>query len=75
MTFEEFEARMEVFHLAMQLGAINVSGLAMGALLNPDPKAAAFCAASIPRAYDHATAVLADLKRDWEASQSDRETK
>lgn len=74
MTYEEFEARMQVFHLAMEFAAVNLSGLAMGAAFNPDPKAAAICAANIPTVYDLARAVLADIKRDWNASQSDAVT-
>jgi hypothetical protein len=37
---EEFDARMQVFHLAMELSAINLGGLAMGAIFNPDPDCA-----------------------------------
>lgn len=75
MTHEEFEARMQVFHIAMQLSAINCGGLAMGAAFNPDPKAAALCLSEMPKSYDLARSVLADIKRDWETSQADRGAK
>jgi hypothetical protein len=63
--YEEFDTRMQVFHFAMQFASIQMTSLAMGVLCNPDPKAAALCAASIPGIYDLPAAVLSDIRRDF----------
>jgi len=72
MTHEEFEARMQVFHIAMEIAASQLGGLAMGAAFNPDPKASATCAAAIPGVYDLAKSVLDDIRRDYESESMKR---